>query len=158
MNQNNSTKKSPVPLLIAIAMILAVIVLKVLSSREENKGDPVFMFLGVLVVVGGFAAVIIYLSIKAVRRRRLEGAEYKKKSASDIAMYVFAGVGGAGLLAMLWSLCFTEKVNFLIILAEIAVFIAGFSVTYNIFMMKKKRGDYADKEESDDTGKDKGEQ
>ncbi len=158
MSQNNGTKKSPVPLLIAIAMILAVIALKVLSSREENKGDPIFMFLGVLVVVGGFAAVIIYLSIKAARRRKLEGAEYKKKSASDIVMYVSAGVGGAGLLAMLWSLCFTEKLNFLIILAELAVFIAGFSVTYNIFMKKKKRGDYADKEDSDNTGEDKEEQ
>ncbi len=158
MSQNNGTKKSPVPLLIAIAMILAVIALKVLSSREENKGDPIFMFLGVLVVVGGFAAVIIYLSIKAARRRKLEGAEYKKKSASDIVMYVSAGVGGAGLLAMLWSLCFTEKLNFLIILAELAVFIAGFSVTYNVFMKKKKRGDYADKEDSDNTGEDKEEQ
>ncbi len=158
MNQNNGTKKSPVPLIIAIAMILAVIALKVLSSREENKGDPIFMFLGILVVVGGFAAVAVYLSVKAARRRKLEGAEYKKKSASDIVMYVFAGVGGAGLLAMLWSLCFTEKLNFLVILAELAVFIAGFSVTYNVFMMKKKRGDYADNEDSDNTDDDKGEQ
>ncbi len=159
MNHNNSTKKSPVPLLIAIAMILAVIALKVLSSREENKGDPIFMFLGILVVVGGFAAVIIYLSIKAARRRKLEGdGSRRKKTASDIAMYVSAGVGGAGLLAMLWSLCFAEKLNFLIILAELAVFIAGFSVTYNVFMMKKKRGDYADNENSDNTGEDKGEQ
>lgn len=158
MNQNNTTKKSPVPLIIAIAMILAVIALKVLSSKEENKGNPVFMFLGILVVVGGFAAVVIYLSIKAAKRRKLEGAEYKKKTASDIAMYVSAGVGGAGLLAMLWSLCFSEKLNYLVILAELAVFIAGFSVTYNVFMMKKKRGDYADKEESDNTGDNKGEQ
>lgn len=157
MNHNNGTKKSPVPLIIAAAMILAVIALKVLSSKEENKGDPIFMFLGILVVVGGFAAVIIYLSVKAARRRKLEGAdEYKKKTASDIAMYIFAGVGGVGLLAMLWSLCFSEKLNLLVVLAELAVFIAGFSVTYNIFMMKKKRGDYADKEESDNTGEDKG--
>lgn len=158
MDRYNGNKKSPVPLIIAAAMILAVIALKVLSSKEENEGNPIFMFLGILVVVGGFAAVVIYLSIKAAKRRKLEGEdEYRKKTASDIAMYIFAGVGGVGLLAMLWSLCFTEELNFLVILAELAVFIAGFSVTYNIFMMKKKRGDYDDKEQSDNTGEDKGE-
>ncbi len=158
MDRYNGNKKSPVPLIIAAAMILAVIALKVLSNKEENEGNPIFMFLGILVVVGGFAAVVIYLSIKAAKRRKLEGEdEYRKKTASDIAMYIFAGVGGVGLLAMLWSLCFTEELNFLVILAELAVFIAGFSVTYNIFMMKKKRGDYDDKEQSDNTGEDKGE-
>lgn len=159
MNNSNGTKKSPVPLIIAVVMILAVIALKVLSSKEENKGNPVFMFLGVMVVVGGFAAVVIYLSIKAAKRRKLEGSvEYKKKTALDIGMYISAGVGGIGLLATLWSLCFSEKLNYLVILAELAVFIAGFSVTYNIFMKKKKRGDYADKEDSDNADEDKGEQ
>ncbi len=159
MKNSNGTKKSPVPLIIAIAMILAAIALKVLSSQEENKGDPVFVFLGVLVVFGGFAAVIIYLIIKKARRRRLESDGInKKKTALDIAMYVSSGFGWAGFLTLLWSLGFSEKHNFLVILAELAVFVAGFSVTYNIFMKKKKRGDYADKEDPDNTDEDKGEQ
>ncbi len=154
MDRNNRSKKSPVPLIIAIVMILAVIALKVLSSREENKDNPVFLFLGVLVVVGGFAAVVVYLTIKNVRRRKLLGeTSPKKRSPSDILMWVFAGVGGAGLLALLWSLCFAEKVNFLVILAEMAVFIAGFSVTYGIFSSKKKRGEF-----SEDNDENKGEQ
>lgn len=160
MSNYNAPKKSPVPLIIAAVMILAVIALKVLSGKEENKGNPVFMFLGVLVVVGGFAAVIIYLSIKAAKRRKLEGdVEYKKKTASDIAMYISAGVGGVGMLALLWSMCFAEKLNFLVILAELTVFIAGFSVTYNIFCSKKKKGEFADKDDPDNTAdEDKGEQ
>ncbi len=154
MDRNNRSKKSPVPLIIAIVMILAVIALKVLSSREENKDNPVFLFLGVLVVVGGFAAVVVYLTIKNVRRKKLMGeVSPKKRSPSDILMWVFAGVGGAGLLALLWSLCFSEKVNFLVILAEMAVFIAGFSVTYGIFSSKKKRGEF-----SEDNDENKGEQ
>lgn len=159
MSKNNVPKRSPVPLIIAAVMILAVIALKVLSSQEENEGDPVFLFLGVLVVVGGFAAVIIYLSIKAAKRRKTEGAEYKKKTASDIAMYISAGVGGAGMLALLWSICFSEKLNFFVILAELAVFIAGFSVTYNIFCSKKKKGEFADDSDgaADDVNGDKGE-
>jgi len=154
MDRNNGSKKSPVPLIIAVVMILAVIALKVLSSKEENKNNPIFLFLGVLVVVGGFAAVVVYLSIKNARRRKLLGEDSpKKKSPSDILMWVFAGVGGAGLLALLWSLCFAEKVNFLVILAEMAVFIAGFSVTYGIFSSKKKRGEF-----SEDNDENKGEQ
>ncbi len=150
MDQNKGSRKSPVPLIIGAVMILAVIVLKVLSSKEENKDNPVFLFMGILVVVGGFAAVIVYLTIKSARRRKLLGDDApKKKSPSDILMWVFAGVGGAGLLALLWSLCFTDKVNFLVILAEMAVFIAGFSVTYGIFSSKKKRGEFS--EENDDS-------
>ena len=150
MNKSNTPKKSPVPLIIGALMILAVIGLKVLSSQEENKGNPTFMFLGVLVVVAGFAAVIIYLSIKAAKRRKLEAgdAPVKKKTPSEILMWVFAGVGGAGLLALLWSLCFAEKVNFPVILAELAVFVGGFSVTYSIFMSKRKKGEFPD--ENDD--------
>lgn len=144
MNKPNTPKRSPVPLIIGALMILAVIGLKVLSSQEENKGNPTFMFLGVLVVVGGFAAVIIYLSIKAAKRRKLEAGEEpaKKKTPSEILMWVFAGVGGAGLLALLWSLCFAEKVNFPVILAELAVFVGGFSVTYGIFSAKRKKGEF----------------
>ncbi len=154
MDQNKGSRKSPVPLIIGAVMILAVIALKVLSSREENKDNPAFLFLGVLVVVGGFAAVIVYLTIKKVRRRKLLGeGSSKKRSPSDILMWVFAGVGGAGLLALLWSLCFADGVNYLVILAEMAVFIAGFSVTYGIFSSKKKRGEFS--EENDDS---KGEQ
>lgn len=148
MGKNNRPRKSPVPLIIGALMIVAVIILKVLSSKEENKNNPTFLFLGVLVVVGGFTAVIVYLSIKSARQRKLLGEDApKKKTPSDIAMYVSAGVGGAGLLALLWSLCFTENVNFLVILAELAVFVAGFSVTYSVFCRKKKRGDFADNED-----------
>ncbi len=154
MDQNKGSRKSPVPLIICVLMILAVIALKVLSSKEENKDNPAFLFLGVLVVVGGFAAVIVYLSIKRARRRKLLGEDTpKKRSLSDILMWVFAGVGGAGLLALLWSLCFAEKVNFLVILAEMAVFIAGFSVTYGIFSSRKKKGEFS--EENDDKGEQK---
>ncbi len=154
MKQYNGPKKSPVPLIIGAVMIIAVIALKVLSSKEENKNNPTFLFLGVLVVVGGFAAVIIYLSIKSARQRKLLGENApKKKSPSEIAMYVSAAIGGAGLLALLWSLCFTEEVDFLVILAEMAVFIAGFSVTYGIFCSRKKKGEFS--EDNDDN---KGEQ
>lgn len=153
MKNSNSPKRSPVPLIIGALMILAVIGLKVLSSQSEED-NPAFLFLGILVVVGGFAAVIVYLSIKAAKQRKLEMGDSapKKKTPSDILMWVFAGVGGAGLLALLWSLCFAEKVNFLVILGELAVFVGGFSVTYNIYMSKRKKGEFSENNDENEGG------
>lgn len=151
-NNSGSPKKSRVPFFIGIIMIVCVIALMVIQDKTESS-SPVLLFCGIAIVVGGFAAMIIYSSVTAAKRRKLMGETKEKTTAADVAMYISAGVGGVGLLALLYSLCFSETLNYLIILAELAVFIAGFSVTYNIFMKKKKNTLSDDENESEGDSK-----
>lgn len=136
-NNSGSPKKSRVPFFIGIIMIVCVIALMVIQDKSESS-SPLMLLCGIAIVIGGFAAMIIYSSVTAAKRRKLMGETKEKTTASDIVMYISAGVGGVGLLGLLYSLCFMETVNYLAVLGELAVFIAGFSVTYNVFMKKKK--------------------
>lgn len=122
--------------IIGIAMILCVIGLMV-AQEYIGKDNPILLFAAALVVIGGVAAGIIYSSVKAAKRRKEMGEEPKKRSAADVVMYISATIGGVALLALLWSMIFSETLNYPVIFGELAVFIAGFSVTYNIFMKKK---------------------
>ncbi len=151
-NNGSSPKRSRVPFFIGIIMIVCVIALMVAQDRSENS-SPAFLFCGIAIVVGGFAAMIIYSSVTAAKRRKLMGETKEKTTAADIAMYISAGVGGVGLVALLYSLCVSETLNYLIVLVELAVFIAGFSVTYNIFMKKKKHTLSDDENESEGDSK-----
>lgn len=138
MGKNNgSPKKSRVPFIIGIAMIFAVIGLMVAQENSEENSS-FFLFCGIGIVICGFAAAFIYSGVKSAKRRKLMGEEVPKKTAADIAMWIFAAIGGVGLIALLWSLILSDEINYLAIFAELAVFILGFSVTYNIFMKKKK--------------------
>lgn len=136
-NKPNKPKKSRVMFIIGIVMILCVVGL-VIAQEHIGKDNPILMFAAVLVVIGGFAAAIIYSNVKAAKRRKEMGEQPVKKTAADIVMYISAAIGGLALLALLWSMIFSETLNYPVIFGELAVFIAGFSVTYNIFMKKKK--------------------
>ena len=135
-NKTGRFKKNKASFIIGIVMILCVIGLMI--ARQYLGDNPLLLFAAVLVVVIGFTAAIVISSVNAAKHRREMGEQPVKKSASDIVMYISSGIGGVALLALLWSMIFSEKVNYPVVFAELVVFIAGFSVTYNIFMKKKK--------------------
>lgn len=148
----NQRKK--LPFFIGMGMILAGIVTMVISNSVGENVRPYIVFGGVMVFIAGFAATVLYATLKdsVGKGEKKEKKPLTKAKKKLILSGVVCGVGFLALLA--GFILFKDGTNYLLVIPGMIVFLAGGSSAINVF--QKNVSEFVPKEDDDAEGDDNG--
>lgn len=143
MSSNNHNGKK-FPYFVGIGMILAGIVSMIVSGQLGEEARAPFVFVGILVFVGGFAATVIYSTGK--QKQFDENGKKKPKSRAEKTMWACGVFCLLGLLTLIAGFVLFGGMNILVVLIGMAVFLISGSMMISIF--SKHSSEFMDKDEN----------
>lgn len=147
MSNNPNGKK--LPYFIGVGMIAVGILSMLLSGKLEEGARTPLIFVGVLVFIAGFAAMVIYSTRKQAQFD--ENGKKKKKTRAEKIMWVCGGFCLAGLLTLIAGFVLFGETKMLVVLIGMAVFLISGSMMISIF--QKHASEFLDKDEDDNNDK-----
>ena len=130
MSSKNHNKKK-FPYFVGIGMILAGIVSMILSGQLDESARAPFVFAGILVFIGGFAATVIYSTRK--QKQFDENGKKKPKSRAEKIMWTCGVFCLLGLLTLIAGFVLFGGMNIPVVLIGMAVFLISGSAMISIF-------------------------
>lgn len=143
MSNNHNGKK--LPYFIGVGMILFGILSMLLSGQLEEGARTPLIFVGVLVFIGGFAAMVIYSTRKQAEYD--ENGKKKPKSRAEKLMWTCGAFCLLGLLTLIAGFVLFGEMNMAAVLIGMAVFLISGSITISIF--QKHASEFLNKDEDD---------
>ena len=149
MSDYNHNKKS-FPFFIGIGMIVFGILLMIISGQVDEDARSPFIFLGILVFIGGFAVAVIYSTRKQAKLD--ENGNKKPLSKAEKTMWISGAFCLAGLLAIIAGFVLFGEMNTWVVLIGMAVFLISGSTMISIF--SKHSSEFLDKNDGDNNDND----
>ena len=147
MSNNHNGKK--LPYFIGIGMLAFGILMMLLSGQLDEGARTPLIFVGVLVFIGGFAAMVIYSTRKQAEYD--ENGKKKPKSRAEKIMWTCGAFCLAGLLTLIAGFVLFGEMNMAAVLIGMAVFLISGSIMISIF--QKHASEFLDKDEDDNNDK-----
>ena len=147
MSNNPNGKK--LPYFIGVGMIAVGILSMLLSGQLDEGARTPLIFVGVLVFIGGFAAMVIYSTRKQAQFD--ENGKKKPKTRAEKIMWICGAFCLAGLLMLIAGFVLFKGGNMLVVLIGMAVFLISGSMMISIF--QKHSSEFLDKDDNDNNEK-----
>lgn len=131
-------QKKKLPFFIGMGMIAAGIIAMIVSNNVGENVRPFIVFGGVIIFIVGFAATIIYSTMKDNAGFSDEKKKEKRPMSRARILLIVSGVFClAGFLALLAGFILFSEMNMLLVLLGMIAFLGGGSAAISVFTKNK---------------------